>query len=356
MALLFCDSFDHYATADITTKWASTVTGGAAGNATINAVGRNSTSAARIAYSGGGNANGPNIASRTLPVSGATVIMGAAVSVSTLLAAARNGIFVVYDGTTAQLAVKVNSDGTLSVLRGDTATGTVLGTTSSGISTGSFFYIEFKALIDPTVGTYEIKINGTSALSGSGANTRNSSASQWTRVGLGKEGGNTPGASANIDIDDFYVCDGSGANNNTYLGDVRVKAQLPSTGNGTNADFTCSTGTDHGALVDETTPNTSDYNSSSTVNHRDTYNFATLGLSGTVKAVQTSLYTAKSDAGTRTVAPVHRISGANYDGTTVSLGTSFTYQLQVYETSPATAAAWTTTEINAAETGIKLVS
>ncbi len=357
MAGLFLDGWDHYATADLLTKWNTQITGGAAGSVSIqSAAGRNGTGAFRLGYLGGGNSTGPNLGSRTLSVSGATAILGAAITVSSLTSASKLGIFEVVDGTTVQVSVKINSDGTFTVLRGDVSTGTVLGTSSTALSAGTYGYLELKTLIDPTVGTYELRLNNASILTGTGANTRNSAASQWTRVGLGKSGGNTPGATCNMDFDDFYVCDGSGGVNADFLGDGRVIMKLPNTGNGTNAAWTPSTGTDHGALVDENPPNTSDYNSSNTPGQRDTYTYPTLGVTGVVKMVQPCLYCFKSDAGARSVAPVHYISAVNYDGTTVNPSTSASYLLQVYDQSPASGTTWTTTEINAMETGIKLVA
>jgi hypothetical protein len=88
-------------------------------------------------------------------------------------------------------------------------------------------------------------------------------------------------------IDDLYVCDGSGSVNNDFLGECRVLTLLPSDGNGSNNDFDTSAGgspADHGAMVNDTTPNDdTDYVSSSTVDHVDSWNYPALGYTGTLK-------------------------------------------------------------------------
>jgi len=51
--------------------------------------------------------------------------------------------------------------------------------------------------------------------------------------------------------------------------------------------------------------------------------------------------------------PVIRISGIDYEGTEQFLPTTYSPVTQQYDTSPATASAWTVGEIDAAEFGIR---
>ena len=343
MALLFADSFDHYATADIETKWTTNT------NFAISANGRNSTSSLSMTVNGAS----PRSITKTVSPAGNTntIIIGAAFKCALN---AIQEVFSIWDSAVEHVSLSVDTAGVMKVFRGSSA-GTLLGTCSGALSSGVYAYIELKVLISDTVGTVEVRVNGSTVLGPlTSQDTRNAGNASWTGIQLCNQGSNTTSWATHYD--DLVIMDSTGAVNNDFMGDVRIKAQLPSTGNGSNTDFTPSTGTDHGALVDEATPNTSDYNSSNTAGQRDTYNYPSLGLSGTVKAVQTVMYWGKSDGGIRTVAPVHRISGVNYDGTAVGIGTAFTYFMQVYETSPATAAAWTTTEINSTETGGKVVT
>lgn len=354
MACLDLQGFDHFATANINDEFPMAIASIFSSSITIGAFGRNSSGAARFTWA---NNNATMYLQKSVGASGATAILAFSFNPSAIdTTSNRNGLCAILDtGGTVQFSLRINSDGTISILRG-TSAGTVLGTSAAAITLGSHQHIGVKVVLSTTVGTYDVYLNGSSVISGTGANTAGAATTTWNSYRLGHTGqANTP-ASGTWDVEDVYCCDGSGSTNNDFLGDLRMATQLPSTGNGTNASFTPSTGSDHGALVDESTPNTSDYNSSNTAGQRDTYNFPALGLTGTVKAVKTSLYVAKSDAGARTIATVQRISGTNYDGATMAPGTSFMYLSQVDNVSPATSSAWTTTEIDATETGIKLVA
>jgi hypothetical protein len=143
-----------------------------------------------------------------------------------------------------------------------------------------------------------VRIDGVTevALTASGVDTRNAGTGLWDRVGLGCNSGSTTFTY----YDDFYVCDTSGsAPRNTFLGPVtKVETLYPQTDGvaaGSNAGLTPSTGTDHGALVDETPPNQTDYNSSATVGAKDTYNYPSMALTGVILGIQTNLYCQKSD-------------------------------------------------------------
>jgi hypothetical protein len=73
-----------------------------------------------------------------------------------------------------------------------------------------------------------------------------------------------------------------------------------------------------------------------------------------VRWVEHWIYARKDDAGTRKVAPLFRISSTDYVGSDDTLSTSYQYFGQIYENSPATSAAWSISEINNAEIGLKL--
>jgi hypothetical protein len=159
-------------------------------------------------------------------------------------------------------------------------------------------------------------------------------------------------------MDDLVVWDGSTGSNNDFLGDVRVVLSSPQAGNGSNTGLTCSAGTDHGALVDDTTQDgDTTFNAGTSVGVKDTYNMTDLtGVTGTVKAVAVQLIARKDLTGLKQVCPVWRIGGVDYDGATVQPGTTYTALRQIYTVSPATSAAWTVSEINSAELGMKIIA
>ena len=99
-----------------------------------------------------------------------------------------------------------------------------------------------------------------------------------------------------------------------------------------------------------------DYIASATPGNRDTFTFTNLGVTGVVKAVAIAHVSRKDDAGTRLVATVVRGGSTNYDNaSTQSLAATYAGQQQIYETDPGNAsAAWTVSNVNAREYGIKL--
>jgi hypothetical protein len=87
---------------------------------------------------------------------------------------------------------------------------TVLGTSSGlGLTHDVWYWLEFKVYCDNSTGTYEVRIGGVNAVSGSSVDTQyDNSANYYDRVGLHPANFNRPY------FDDFYVCDGSGTVNN----------------------------------------------------------------------------------------------------------------------------------------------
>lgn len=332
--LRFCDSFDHYATADILNKWTAFET----------------TSTGQSIGSGNGRRSGnawtctTNLRGLLKAVSGSptTLIVGGAVYLPSLPSTV--AVLGLWEGATIHVQVRVKADGALEVTRNTT----VLGTSSAGVvSAATYFFLELKATIHDTTGAYEVRVNGANVLSGTGADTRNGGTGVITQV-------NVNSAVANMRLDDFYICDTSGSANNDFLGDVRVDAYLPN-GNGNSSQFTGSDAdsTDNYLLVDDSAPDgDSTYVQSSTSGHKDTYTFADMTHTpSTIHGVQINMTAKKDDAGSRSIASVTRSGGSDTDGTTQALSTSYIDYLQIVEQDPNTSAAWTKTNFNSAEFG-----
>lgn len=345
MTLRFCDGFDHYATADITEKWTST-TGSPAINSTA---GRRS----------GGGLLSPNASGSATNVvktidAQSTWIVGFAFKASVISGTIRS-IVSLLDAGTAQATLKLNNDGTLSAMR-STGNGTVLGTTTFALSTGVVYYIEIKVFIHDTTGTFEIKVDGSSKLALTGQDTKQTANGTANQVLLGADAAITL---STYTYDDVYVCDGTGSTNNDFLGDCRVDAYLPN-GNGNSSQLTGSDGnsTDNYLLVDESPPNDdTDYVEHATVGNKDTY--AVTDMSHTpssIFGIQVLANAKKDDAGARSLATVTRSGGTDNDGATQALSTSYVYYAQIRETDPNTSAAWTKTNLNSAEFGVKVAA
>jgi len=278
-----------------------------------------------------------------------TWIVGFGFKISTLPASTID-IASILDASTLQCDLRLLADGTLRITRN----GTVLGTTTFAIASGTYYYIEFKIKIDNSTGTADIVVNGSNKLALSSQDTQNTANATANQVRLGN---NAVSTASTLDYDDFYSCDGTGsAPTNALLGDVRVETILPN-GVGNTSAWTPSAGSNF-QNVDETAPNAdTDYNSTSNAGDVDTYNYPSITpTSGTVYGVQVNMNARKDDGGTRTIAPVVRSGGTDFVGTSQNIGSSYTYYQQLYEQDPNTAAAWTISNVNAAEFGVKLIA
>lgn len=345
MTLLFVDGFDHYATADISKKWTSV----GAGAAIELSNGRR----------GGGCLNFASIAStqfitKTLSQSASWVI-GLAFQYYGTFTGSAGRIVSILDAGTSQCELWVNSDGTLSVMRNGTAV--TNGTSVISLSISTYYYLEFKVTIADSIsaGSCKVRVNGADVITvATGQDLKNTANAYANQIRLGPT---SSAAGTPFRADDFYVCDQSGSTNNDFLGDARIDTLYP-TSDGNYSQFAPSTGTDHFALVDEATPNTTDYNDGSTVGNYDSYGLGNLAalVSQSVYAVQVNAAVLKDDAGAKSAATMVRSGTTDADGTSAALGTSLSYVSQVFETNPDGSVAWTETSVNAMEAGIKVTA
>lgn len=334
MALLWMEGFDSLVSADLIEKYNYTGSSPTVG-----------TTQKRT----GTSAMASGVIGKTVAVSGTTCVVGyghyqgASLGSTVIVNIGGHGSSACW-----QMQVTINnSTGAVEVWAGP-AMGTLLATSAPNVCPRSCWnYIEFKAVIDNS-GSVTVKVNGNTVITQSGIDTQCQAAAGWDGVQF------VLGTSCYID--DVYIADGSGAQNNNFLGECRVVCLLPSTGNGSNTDFTCSASTDHGALVDEAAPNDdTDYVYSSTVDHVDSWNYPALGYTGTIKGVQMNLSARKTDSGTRAIAAVTRPASTNrVHGTNHYLGTSYVYWPAIWETNPEDSAAWEVADVDGAEFGVKI--
>jgi hypothetical protein len=370
MALLLADSFDTYSShTELTLRWTQRYTaGGTLATEQIGAFGRRSTNAFRATATTTTNAfRTPGLAIN-LAASGATFVAGFSLTVTGLSqsnlgsgdldptasgASPSQALVAVRQLGITHVFFKLNTDGTIGAYRGTT----LLGTTSGSVSNGVTSYWEFLVTISNTVGVVTVKKDGVSVLSLTSQDTNNGSASDaWTEAIVGRIV--SLGTTMTWDYDDLYICDGSGsAPQNTFLGDVRVDVLRP-TADGNSQMSTPSTGSDQYAMVDETTPNSdTDYNTLAAAADKDTFTTGNAPVSGaTVFGVQTVAIARKEDAGTATLNGVVRHSGTDYDGSASGVSSSYSAVRNIFAVNPGTAAAWSTSEVDAAEFGYKRAS
>jgi len=198
--------------------------------------------------------------------------------------------------------MRVTAAGEIKVLRN----GTLLGVTSGlGLLANTYYHIGFMTTVHDTAGTYEVRVNGVTKLTGGPADTKFTASAWIDQVQfLGLIAGNT-------DYDDLVI------STDGFCGDCRVVALLPDAA-GNYSEWTPSAGAGW-QCVDEPSMNSdTDYVSSSTAGQRNSYSFGAVP-SGAVKAVQHVTALRKDDAGSRTTKHFVRIAGTDYDGSAVAV-------------------------------------
>lgn len=337
MTLIKADSFDHYATAQMSQKWNSSATG---------TVSTTSPRTGRACMLGG-------LAKHVFPSGDAhaTYILGLALYRADTGTPICDYGFYGDAGATQHLNIRVEANGAITVKRG-TSSGTTIGTVAAGaIPLDAWSYIEMKALLSDTVGTVEVRLNGnpTPVLALTAQDTKNAGTlTTFDSVTVVSGGSGSPV----IRVDDVYICNGAGSVNNDFLGDTEIVCLLPN-GDGATVNGTPSTGSSHFALVDELTPNgITDYNTLVTDGDLDLYDFEDLtNTGGTIRGIQTIPNVAKVGTDATFIQDTLRISGVNYSAASVAVSTTFLYYPRIREISPATSAAFTAAIINAMQHG-----
>lgn len=349
----FMDGFDHYATADIAAKWSFVGTGTVQIDSTTF---RNSGSALRVSGSGGmvskltGQARNWCVGFAYYCTAG---VPAAVTGDGATLMGFGNNLEAPIGG---QIGVGHISDGKLHVCRCDVYstvlnTPTELGVTTTVLSANTWYYVELRVFVDDTAGQIEVRVNGVTELNLTGIDTKNQSVDYASVFMLG--GGGSSGVTRRYD--DLYLrtSSSSTAEAGGFLGDIKVKPYYPNA-DGTYTAMTCSTGSTHYTLVDETAPNTTDYVSSSTALTKDSYGFQDASETGSIKAVQVSAYAYKMDAGFRGAEVFVKSGATEVFGTSQPLSTSAKFVTKLWDQDPNTSADWSQTNLNAAEFGVRI--
>lgn len=341
--LSFMDSFEHYVTADLMKKWSSMF-----GSVTIATTPAppTGTNILRVPTATSIYKTNPN---------GARAGGVASFRYRTTGLASNNGMCQIFDGATAHLTIRPNASGFIEVLRGTTG-GTLIATSTNAIAQDTWYHVRVKWTIADSGGTVEIFVNGTKTnwIDFTG-DTRNAGNASWTFFLFYGSGGIT------TYVKDFILIDDDTSDGTNDVVDIEgtpvVGCVFPSTGDGTRADFTPSSGTDNGAMVDETAQDgDTTYNESDTAGHIDTYNFPALGVTGTIHGIQVTSTVRKTDAGTRTIAAAAYLASTDYAGDNVNIDLTYFMYSQVWAENPGTASPWSVSEIDSGEFGITLVA
>lgn len=168
----------------------------------------------------------------------------------------------------------------------DESTDVLLGITNGKFRLGAWNYVEFKVKCDDTTGTVDIRLNGVNVLSLSGIDTKATAQahSYFDKVQFFVT------SYPETWLDDLYICDGTGAKNNDFLGICKVETVFPVSDVGGKIDWTPSTPGDHYAMVDDGALCDDDttYVEDSTTGHLDQFEFGNLGSFTALKGIMLS--------------------------------------------------------------------
>ncbi len=354
MSLVFVDSFDHYATANIKEKYSRVGSAGATVSATY---GRNGNGISRIA---GADAN-EGWGWATPAVS--EIIVGQAFKRG---AGAAGHVICCFVDVTAidlrtHISVNYTAAGQIAVYRGTSNRSgigsSLLATSVLNCNPDIWNYCEVKVKIDAVDGYVIVKINEVEYINYTG-NTANTSLSapyvlgsiNWYLISNNPQGPVSNG----INLDDIYVCSVTGAKNSDFLGDVKVEVILPD-GAGGNTTWTPDSGNNWDRVNDAAPDGDTSYVETATINNKDSYTFTNLvSTNVAIPGIQINYYSKKTDSGGALYKALQREAGVDHLSTQEeSVPTQYGFQTFPLDSSLIDGNDWSEAEINAIEVGMQ---
>lgn len=261
----------------------------------------------------------------------------------------------IYSGASRQFTIQFYSNGygtnyNIKLLRGTT----VLATGTTDLEFATWYYIELKVVIDPSTGSYDLRINEAAEMSATGVNTAESGSANADVFHLRNSFGQT--------IDDWYICDSSGSTNNDFLGDCQIEGIHPN-GAGDRTEWSAQPAGNNYQRVDDpqNAYSTTDYVYDDVAAQGDLYEFQDPGaITGSILGIGIINFAALDAAGSRVVRNIFKTDGG---GTEYDLTGSFTIAstdpagfMKIEELNPDTAIAWTESDLQNGQFGVEVVS
>ena len=351
--ILFMDGFEHYADDDIFKKYDGFQVSDIYFNANVTTSPRftaASTANAYMTVTPNNGSNGSHL-TKTIITTDDTVTIGMALRVES----ATGG----FDEDFAHLGVAsdnnyyriiLNGSGEIKVLAGGT---TVTTTTTFGMSNAVWTFVEVE-IKQSTSGTGYVKVykNGTLNHTFNGITDIDAHAEDFAQAGVCYNFRPTlVGGHGLSEYDDLYI------KNDTFLGDVRVITLIPNAA-GAFTDFTPLSGSNHSNVdeIDDIDEDSS-YVENGSVGARELYNIDTFtSTPTTIHGVQLNVVSKKTDATERKYVPMLYVSATQYDGTEITLDSSYKDNLEVWNQNPNTSTAWTVSDIGSLQIGFRVTA
>lgn len=297
----------------------------------------------------------------------ATGFQGIAVKVPST-GGVRHDYLSLFDGVnnTSQILFKFQDNGIIGLYRGSGSGGygesgaTLIGRTDiAAYQEDQWFYLEWGATIAAgTGGSCEARVNTKTVLDFPAINTDHTGRGLYDMVAMGNwYGGSAGGVPAlNLAYDDFYMCDDTGSENNTFLGNCRVMTQQVA-GNSTPQDFAIG-GSAPAATAWQSLLNTNlddtKYIYDGTAGHESLFTVQAIVNSPAVFGIQVSGAYRMDDATQRVVHNVIKSGATASEGADQYINQTYTYYRDIWETNPDTGVGFTGSELNSLLTGAKV--
>jgi hypothetical protein len=249
-------------------------------------------------------------------------------------------------GNTFEMSAVLNSDYSVAIFD---RTHTLVGKTPPGLLIASSWqFVEVVAIQNSggtNTGYAEVRINGVSQCIVNNINLPN----QFTAFGLQ---GNSSG---NVSMDDWFAWDGTGTQNNTFIGDRRLVFCVPN-GNGVPQNFTF-TGATAWQSCNLVPPVDTTYIDGAAAGNTSEFTKQAMGLASTnIAAVVVMGRIFKTDAGVATASIGIDSAGHVLNSAAIAPGTSGAFYYFPVELDPNGNVAWTQPNVDAANIVINRVS
>ena len=266
----------------------------------------------------------------------------------------RNRMASFSDGSSYQISLTVEADGSLRLWRGlaggfDGIGGaTSLQQSSAGVfHAATWHHVQIKVTFHGSTGSYEVKLDSSTLLSGSSANTITSANAYANRIGLGDV---VPGYTQYFD--DVWITDIG------FKGDCAVEGTLPNANGAVNNFAASGAASAYLACDDAASKNDdTDYASSGTPGDVQLFDLNSLvATTGSVIAAKVWAAMRKDDAGARDGALVVYSNATQSVRSTVALTSTYVYYYEVLLQDPTDTQSWSIAKATALQAGVKVIS
>ena len=258
-------------------------------------------------------------------------------------------IIELFDDTNSKM-VKVSINGAGAIVLENSVTATTVQTADSFVPLNTFMYLEVVHNRDNTTGSVELFKDGVSILSISGEDTdRGNPMAAWKFV---------DGVAVGVKFDDMYLLDGTGATNNSRLGDVRVDVEFMSSDGATTDFIPFSAGANYLQLDEIIVDDDTTFVESGSISDEDYHQVTAPTLGTQIYGVQQCTSHRKTDAGIVTMNLKTVTSGGSGKKTHTQTTSQDSYKmtLAIHDTDPDDSATWTDSKIGNTEWGFSIVN